>query len=62
MSIMYKHKEEVTISVDIGKSGDIIMFDFYCDGGKFGTTEYLNEFHLSAEKLLEILTEAEDDA
>ena len=56
MSLLYKQKEEQTISVEIKVLEDKrIVLDFYSDCGKFGTDEALAGYVLTAEKLFEIL-------
>lgn len=56
MSLLYKPKEEQTIEVEIEilKDKSIVLY-FYSDCGKFGTTEALGGYVLSAERLLKIL-------
>jgi hypothetical protein len=56
MSLLYKPKEEQTISVEIKVMPDKrIVLDFYSDCGKFGTDEALAGFVLTSERLFEIL-------
>ena len=56
MSLLYKPKEEQTISVEIEILKDKrIVLDFYSDCGKFGTMEALTGYVLTADRLLEIL-------
>ncbi len=61
MSLLYKPKEEQTLSCDIevDKQGQIII-DFSSDCGKFGTDEMLAGWILTPERLLQILDERED--
>ncbi len=61
MSLLYKPKEEQTLSCDIkiDKKGKIII-DFSSDCGKFGTDEMLAGWVLTPERLLQILDERED--
>ena len=60
MSLLYKPKEEQTTSVEIEQKEGKIILDFYSDCGKFGTEEALAGFKLTAERLLQILSERED--
>lgn len=60
MSLLYKPKEEQTTSVEIEQKEGKIILDFYSDCGKFGTDEALAGFKLTAERLLQILSERED--
>lgn len=53
---LYKPKEDQTIEVSIEILKDKrIVLDFYSDCGKFGTSEALTGYVLTAERLLEIL-------
>lgn len=62
MSLLYKPQEEITYSVTIveRKEEDNLVLTFYCDGGKFGTHEVLDEYNLTPLRLLEILQERDD--
>ena len=60
MSLLYKPKEEQTTSVEIEQKDGKIILDFYSDCGKFGTDEALAGYSLTAERLLQILSERED--
>lgn len=55
MSLLYKTKEEQTISVDIKQEDDKVILTFYSDGGKFGAHETLDSYELTPERLLQIL-------
>jgi hypothetical protein len=56
MSLLYKQKEEQTVSVEIKVLEDKrIVLDFYSDCGKFGTDEALAGYVLTPERLFEIL-------
>jgi hypothetical protein len=56
MSLLYKPKEEQTISVEIEVLKDKrVVIEFYSDCGKFGTDEALCGYVLTAERLLKIL-------
>lgn len=47
---------DLRISVEVKTfNDDKVSLMFSCDGGKFKTRELLDEFNLSAEKLLDIL-------
>ena len=61
MSLLYKPKEEQTLTCDIevDKQGKIII-DFSSDCGKFGTDEMLCGWVLTPERLMQILDERED--
>ena len=61
MSLLYKPKEEQTISVDVKTFPDgKIELLFHSDCGKFGTDEILDGYKLTAERLLNILQERDD--
>jgi hypothetical protein len=62
MSLLYKPKEEQTLSVEIKYTctGGKIHIDFSSDCGKFGTDEMLAGWILTPERLLQILNERED--
>lgn len=61
MSLLYKPKEEQTISVETKKlSNGKLVLDFYSDCGKFGTDEMLAGYILTPERLLHILQDRED--
>ena len=56
MSLLYKPKQEQTISVEIKVLEDKrIVLDFYSDCGKFGTEEALTGYILTPQRLLDIL-------
>ena len=56
MSLLYKPKQEQTVSVNIKILKDKrIVLDFYSDCGKFGTNEVLTGYILTPEILLDIL-------
>lgn len=57
---LYKPKEEQTTSVVIKQKDGKIILDFYSDCGKFGMEEPLAGFKLTAERLLQILSDRED--
>lgn len=61
MSLLYKPKEEQTLTCDIevDKQGKI-RIDFSSDCGKFGTDEMLCGWVLTPERLMQILDERED--
>jgi len=48
------YKKEITYSVEI-KGREKIHLLFYCDGGKFGTREIIDEYELTVLELLEML-------
>lgn len=62
MSLLYKPKEEQTITVEVKAFANdtVVIMDFYSDCGKFGTDEALSGYTLTAERLLQILSERED--
>lgn len=62
MSLLYKPKEEQTITVEVKAFSNetLISIDFYSDCGKFGTEEPLAGFFLTADRLLQILSERKD--
>jgi hypothetical protein len=61
MSLLYKPKEEQTLTCDIKITKEkTIQIDFTSDCGKFGTDEMLAGWILTPERLLQILNERED--
>lgn len=60
MSLIYKPKEEQSISVEIKQEEGKVILDFYSDCGKFGTDEMLDGYKLTPERLLDILQERDD--
>lgn len=61
MSLLYKPKEEQTLSVEFEFVEDnSIQIDFSSDCGKFGTDEMLAGYVLTPERLFQILQERED--
>lgn len=59
---MYKPIEEQTVTFEIKafSNDTLVVIDFYCDCGKFGTEEGLASFTLTADRLLQILQERDD--
>jgi hypothetical protein len=56
MSLLYKPKEDQTISVEVEVLKDKrVVIEFYSDCGKFGTDEAIGGYVLTAERLLNIL-------
>lgn len=60
MSLLYKDKEDITTFVDIKNVDGVIKMLFSNNGGKFGTSEILDEYYLTPERLLEILQDRND--
>jgi hypothetical protein len=60
MSLLYKPKEEQTVTCEIFQVNGRVIIDFYSDCGKFGTTEGLDGFKISPERLLQILQDRDD--
>jgi hypothetical protein len=60
MSLLYKDKKDITYKVRIREIGDKIEFEFEADCGKFGTSENLDRYFLTAERLLQILQDRDD--
>jgi hypothetical protein len=61
MSLLYKPKEEQTLSVGFKFSEDgKIQIYFTSDCGKFGTNEMLDNYVLTPERLLQILQDRDD--
>jgi hypothetical protein len=62
MSLLYKSKEEQTITFEVKtfSNDTLVVIDFYSDCGKFGTYEALSGYTLTAERLLQILSERKD--
>ena len=61
MSLLYKDKKDVTVSVEITNSElGVVQLDFSSDCGKFGADEMLAGFILTPERLLQILIDRED--
>lgn len=61
MGIVYKPKEEQTLTcdVEVRKDGKIVI-DFTMDCGKFGADELIDGYILTPERLLEILQDRDD--
>jgi len=57
MSLLYKPKEEQTLTCDIKQENNKIIIDFSSNCGKFGTDEMLDGYILTAERLMQILQE-----
>jgi hypothetical protein len=56
MGLLYKPKDEQTISVEVEVLKDKrVVIEFYSDCGKFGTDEAIGGYVLTAERLLKIL-------
>lgn len=53
--LLYKPKEEQVVSVEIEQKDGKLFMTFYSDGGKFGTTETLDEYEITPKALLDIL-------
>lgn len=61
MSLLYKPKEEQTLTCDIKITNEKrIQINFSSDCGKFGTEEMLCGWTLTPERLMQILDERED--
>ena len=60
MSLLYKDKKDVTYKVRIKEIGDKIEFEFEADCEKFGTTENLDRYFLTPQRLLQILQDRDD--
>ena len=60
MSLLYKDKKDITYKVRIREIGDKIEFEFEADCGKFGTSENLDRYFLTVERLLQILQDRDD--
>ena len=62
MSLLYKDIKDQTITADIKYTcvNNTIHLEFYADCGKHGTSEALDSFKLTPERLLQILQERED--
>jgi len=60
MSLLYKDKKDITYKVRIKEIGEKIEFEFEADCGKFGTSENLDRYFLTAERLLQILQDRND--
>lgn len=60
-SLLYKPKEEQTISLNVKQLPyKKIELLFQSDGGKFGTHEMLAEYKLTPKRLLQILQDRDD--
>ena len=58
MSLLYKDIKDIKYDVDIKKLPDgKIIFEFSCDGGKFGTDELIAVYELTAKELLDALAQ-----
>jgi len=60
MSLLYKPKEEQTLTCEIKQEDGKIIIDFTKDCGKFGTDEMLDGYVLTPERLLQILQDRDD--
>ena len=62
MSILYKSKEEQTVTFEVKtfSNDTIVVIDFYSDCGKFGTDEMIDGYKLTPERLLHILQDRDD--
>jgi len=60
MSLLYKNKKDITYKVRIKDIGDKIEFEFESDCGKFGASENLDRYFLTAKRLLQILQDRDD--
>ena len=60
MSLLYKPKEDQTLTCDIKQENNKIVIDFSSDCGKFGTDEMLDGYVLTPERLLQILQDRDD--
>lgn len=62
MSLLYKDKKDVIISLEILKrdTDDPIELTFSADCGKFGTDETLDRYTLTPKRLLQILQDRDD--
>lgn len=57
---LYKPKEEQTVDVEIGDDGEYVYLEFSSDCGKHGTTEMLDGYKFTPERLLQILQDRDD--
>lgn len=60
MSSLYKNKEDVIVSIEVGQTVDSISLEFSSDCGKHHTDESLDGFVITNRELLEILQDWED--
>jgi len=60
MSLLYKDKKDVEYKVNIKQIGNKIELEFEADCGKFGTSENLDRYFLTPERLLQILQDRDD--
>jgi hypothetical protein len=60
MSLLYKDKKDVEYKVIIKEIGGKVELEFEADCGKFGTTENLDRYFLTPERLLQILQDRDD--
>ena len=60
MSILYKPKEEQTITCEIKQILGRIFLNFQSDCGKFGAVEPIDSYLLTPERLLQILQDRDD--
>ena len=60
MSVLYKDKKDVEYRVNIKHIGDKVELEFEADCGKFGTSENLDRYFLTPERLLQILQDRDD--
>lgn len=60
MGLLYKDKKDTTLSVEIKQNEGKIYLMFSADCGKHGTDEMFAGYTLTIERLLTILSKADD--
>ena len=60
MGILYKDKEDQTMTVNVWIKDGVVQLDFWKDCGKFGADEMLDGYKLTPERLLSILQDRDD--
>ena len=53
--MLYKDEEDMVYKVDVSEIDGKVRMIFSCNGGKFGTDEILDMYHLSPKELLRVL-------
>ena len=60
MSLLYKEKKDVIISVEVIRKEDIVEFIFLADCGENGTHEIIDGYKLTPKRLMAILQDRKD--
>lgn len=55
MNLLYPDEKDVKYSVHLQERNEKVLITFSCDGGKFGTDEFLDEYELTPTELWTLL-------